>query len=123
MVLEVCDEGGGKDGDRRKIIYCYRVNLPASLSVWLSTSNGVLRYRGSHVDRVVFPCYVLLSFARRFLRRFSLRLECERDRASVEAGTLRREIAALKSDHERTAQVDVFLFSFLSKEFVESFVS
>lgn len=35
------------------------------------------------------------------------RLENERDRASVEAGTLRRQIAALQTENDRTAQVCV----------------
>ncbi|CAM9613745.1 unnamed protein product, partial [Hapterophycus canaliculatus] len=35
------------------------------------------------------------------------KLESERDRASVEAGTLRRQIAALQTENDRTAQIQM----------------
>ena len=41
------------------------------------------------------------------------RLESERDSASVEAGTLRRQLAGLRAESERAAQVCFFAISFL----------
>ena len=40
------------------------------------------------------------------------RLESERDSASVEAGTLRRQLAGLRAESERAAQVCLFCYQF-----------
>ena len=46
------------------------------------------------------------------------RLESERDTASVEAGTLRRQLAGLRAESERAAQVGFLLITFVVFVFV-----